>query len=272
MVPLGECEVKEGLVFVRGLLYVPDDRDIQLQILKSCHEHPGAGHPGRAATYELVSRHYWWPKMRQTIARHIRNCDVCSRIKLACHAPYGLLKPLEVPIRRWTSISLDLVTRLPASVPNGYNSLLVVVDRLSKMAHYMPTTTDVNSKEIVKLFFNNVFRLHGLPDSVVSDRGTQFTSKFTRVLCDLAGIQQKTSTGYHIQTDGQKERVNAIVEQYLQGYCNYQQDNSSELLTIVEFTYNNTISSTTGITPFFTMYGDPPKYKEYYGAMLAIEI
>ena len=126
------------------------------------------------------------------------------------------------------------------------------------MAHYIPTSSDVNSKELAKLYFNNVFRLHGLPDSVVSDRGV---STFSRSLCDLAGIQQKMSTSFHPQTDGQTERVNAIAEQYLRGYCNYQQDNWCELLTMAEFSYNNIVSSSTGITPFFAMYGDHPRYK-----------
>jgi len=89
------------------------------------------------------------------------------------------------------------------------------------MAYYIPTTTEVNSKGITRLFLDNIFRLHGLPDSIVSDCGTQFVFSFTRALTDLLGIQQKVSTAFHPQTDGQTERVNAIVEQYLRGYCNY---------------------------------------------------
>jgi len=128
------------------------------------------------------------------------------------------------------------------------------------MAHYIPTTTEVNSKGIARLFLDNIFRLHGLPDSIVSDRGTQFVSSFTRALTDLLGIQQKVSTAFHPQTDGQTERVNTIVEQYLRGYCNYQQDNWSELVSMAEFSYNNTLSATLGITPFQAMYGDNPRY------------
>src|SRR5258705_13962733 len=105
--------------------------------------------------------------MRYTIARFIRNCHTCTQIKPARHAPYGLLKPLEVPFRRWSSISLDLITGLPMS--NGFDALLVMVDCLSKMAHYIPTTSDINSEQIAKLFFDNIFRLHGIPNSIVSD-------------------------------------------------------------------------------------------------------
>jgi len=128
-----------------------------------------------------------------------------------------------VPLHKWSSISLDLITRLPVSY--GFDGLLVVVDRLSKTAHHIPTSTDVNSKGIARLFLNNIFHLHGLPDSLVSDHGTQFVSQFTRSLTDLLGIPQKASTAFHPQTDGQTERINAIVEQHLRGYCNSQQDN-----------------------------------------------
>lgn len=141
--------------------------------------------------------------MHQTIAQFIRNYDTCARIKPARHAPYGLLKPLEVPVCHWSSVSLDIVSGLPLS--HDYDALLIVVDWLSKMAHYIPTTTNVTSKGIAKLFFNVIFRLHGISDSIVSDRGTQFTSEFSRALANLAGIQQKVSTSFHPHTDGQTE-------------------------------------------------------------------
>jgi len=118
------------------------------------------------------------------------------------------------------------------------------------MAHYIPTTTEVNLKGIARRFLDNIFRLHGLPDSIVSHHGTQFVSSFTCALTDLLGIQQKISMAFHSQNDGQTERVNAIVEQYLREYCNYQQDNWSELVSMAEFSYNNTLSATLGITPF----------------------
>ena len=167
LVPLGKCQQKDNLIYVNGLLCVPDDPTLQLKVLKSCYDHPAGGHPGRAATYELVTHDYWWPKMRHTIAQYIWNCETCTQIKPARHAPYRLLKPLEVSIRQWSSIFLDLITGLPPS--NGHNALLIVVDRLSKMSHYIPTSMDLNSKGIARLYFDHIFRLHGIPDSVVSD-------------------------------------------------------------------------------------------------------
>ena len=182
-------------------MYVPDNPAIQLQVLKSCHNHSAAGHPGRAATYKLVTHAYWWPKMHHTIARYIRNCETCMQIKPAQHTPYRLLKPLEVAIRQWSFVSLDLITGLLLS--NGHDALLIIVDCLSKMSHYIPTTMDVNSKGIVQLYFDHIFRLHGISDSVISDRGTQFISEFTRALCALTGMKQTLSTSFHPQTDSQ---------------------------------------------------------------------
>jgi len=143
-VSLGECEVHTGLILVNRLVYVPEIPDLYLRILKNCYNHPAAGHPGQASMYELVFHNYWWPKIRQTIARYIQNCDTCAQIKPVRHAPYGLLKLWHVLFRKWFSVSLDLVTGLPKS--NGYDTLLVVVDHLSKMAYYVPITMDVNSK------------------------------------------------------------------------------------------------------------------------------
>ena len=172
---------------------------------------------------------------------------------------------------------MDFITGLPESKPpdsensgtsgtsdsntRGFNTILVVVDRLTKMAYYIPTReNEASSEKVARLYFDKIFHLHGLPNSIISDRGTQFTSVFSWTLCKLIGITQNLSTRVHPQTDGQTERVNVILEQYLRGYINYQQDNWCELLTMAEFAYNNTISATTGITPFFALYGQHPRY------------
>lgn len=130
VVDLGSCQRdQDGLLTVNNLVYVPASDQLCLQILQSHHSHPAAGHPGQAATFEQISRNFWWPKMRHTIARFIRNCDVCSCIKPARHAPYGYLKPLEVPQQRWKDVSFDLITHLPLSQRS--TAILVVVDRLT---------------------------------------------------------------------------------------------------------------------------------------------
>jgi hypothetical protein len=154
---------------------------------------------------------------------------------------------------------MDFITGLPVS--NGFDSILVVVDRLSKMAHFIPTTADgCDAKETARLIRDHVFKLHGTPNDSISDRGSVFVSQFFRELSALLNVKLRPSTAFHPQTDGQTERVNAILEQYIRGYCNYQQDNWADLLSMAEFAYNNTSSATTKMTPFFANYGFHPKY------------
>ena len=192
--------------------------------------------------------------MRKTIARYLTNCDTCGRIKPLRHDASGLLKPMQVPVTHWSSVLMDFITGLPKSGPQQHDAILVIVDRLTEIAHYIPTHESITSEGTARLYFDNIFRLHDLPNSLVSDRGTQFTFGFSRTLCKLLSITQNLSTSFHPWTDGQIQRVNAILEQYLRGYINYQQDNWMEILAMAEFAYNNTVSATTSITPFFALY------------------
>ena len=155
---------------------------------------------------------------------------------------------------------MDFITGLPKSGPQQHYTILVIVDSLTKMAHYIPMHESVTLEGTAHLSCDNIFRLQGLPDSLVSDRGTQFTTGFSSALSKLVGITQNLSTSFHPQTDGWTQRVNAILEQYLRGNINYQQDAWTEILTIAEFAYNNTVSATTGITPFFALYGQHPQW------------
>jgi hypothetical protein len=257
--PLAQCREEDGLLLVDDLVYIPDDTDLKLDILKRTHDHAAAGHTGRAKTYEIVTRDYYWPGMRKFIARYIDNCDTCARIKPVHHAPFGQLRSLQVPFRNWNSIAMDFITGLPKS--GGADAILVVVDRLSKMAHFIPTNETITAKDLAKIYFDNIFKIHGLPADITSDRGSLFTSHFWEGLCACLNTKQNLSTAFHPQTDGQTERVNGILEQYLRAYCNYQQDNWRDLLTMAEFSYNNSVSETTKVSPFFANYGYHPKYE-----------
>jgi hypothetical protein len=132
---------------------------------------------------------------------------------------------------------MDFIVELPLS--GGFNTILVCVNHLTKMAHFCLTTTNVNTEEAARLYLKHVFKHHSLPDDIVTDRGTQFTSRFTTSLLQLCDIHSNKSTAFHPQSDGQTERVNQILEQYLQIFCDYQQDNWSDLLPLAEFAYNN---------------------------------
>ena len=167
----------EGFLLHKGLVYIPNEPAIKLEILRRSHDLKTAGHFGQVKTLEIVSRDYYWPRMRQYINLYVSSCDTCSRNKSPRHAKYGPLKPLPVPGSPWNSVSMDFIVELPPS--SGYDSILVCVDRLTKMAHFCPTNSTVTAEETARLYLHNVFKHHGLPGDVVSDRGPQFVSKFT---------------------------------------------------------------------------------------------
>jgi transposase InsO family protein len=154
-------------------------------------------------------------------------------------------------------ISIDFVTGLPDS--NGYNAILVVVDRLTKMRNLIPTIKECDAAALADLFIDYVWKLHGLPETIVSERGTQFTLDFWKSLCSLLEISPRYSTAFHPQTDGQMERINAVIEQYLRVYLSYQQDDWSRFLPLAEFASNNNVSETTHLSPFEANYGRHPR-------------
>ena len=257
-----EFEFKDGLLYHKGLLYVPPG-SARLKVLQLRHDFPAAGHFGFNKTMELISRDYWWPQMWKFVKEFIRSCETCARAKIPRHRPYGLLQPLPISKGPWLSLSMDFITDLPSS--NLKDSILVVVDRLTKMAHFIPCNKTITGEETAKLFLENIYRIHGLPNDIVSDRGSQFISNFWRGLFQILGVKINLSTAYHPQSDGQTERVNQILEQYLRCSVNYQQDNWAELLPLAEFAYNNTVHSSTKQTPFFANYGQHPRGDPFQG-------
>ena len=183
----------------------------------------------------------------------------------------GILSPASmnfwtdsaIPDRPWESISADFIVELPPSVASetgvSHNAILVVIDRLTKMAHFIPTDTTATSSDLARLYVKYVFSKHGVPSDIVSDRGSTFTSQFMSSLGRLLNIKLNYSTAYHPQTDGQTERTNQQIEGYLRLYANYDQNNWSDLLPIAEFAYNNAQHSTTQVSPFFANYSYNPR-------------
>ena len=160
--------------------------------------------------------------MRKVVERFVGNCHTCRRTKPRCHTPHGTLLPLPVPDRPWQDISMDFVVGQLKS--QGFDANWVVVDRLSKQRHFAPCKTTNDAKGLAELFMDNVFRLHGLPNSIISDRGPQFASDFWEHLCSCLGISARLSTAFHRQTDGQTQRINASMEEFLRAHVNYLQD------------------------------------------------
>jgi chemotaxis protein CheY-P-specific phosphatase CheC len=211
-------------------------------------------------THELLSCNYWFPGMLSYIKSYINTCDVCSRGKAPRHAKHGELTPLPVPSGPWKSVSCDLITDLPPSGPEQFDTVLVFVDRFTKMAHFIPCHKSTDAPEFANMYLTHIIRLHGISESIVSDRGSIFTSHFWTSLSSLMGLKRKLSTAFHPQTDGQTERMNQTLEQYLRIYCNYQQDDWSNLLALTEFSYNNSLQASTGFSPFYTNYGYNPTF------------
>ncbi|KAJ1039706.1 hypothetical protein NDA10_003202 [Ustilago hordei] len=218
---------------------------LRFMVMTQCHDGITAGHVGRDATIKAAQRHYWWPNMTAWIADYVASCP-----------------PLATPDRPWGSISLDFIKGLPPSKKydsKTYDSILVIVDRLTKFAILAPTHKTVMAKQTAVLLYGHMVRLFGYPDHMVSDRGRQFISGAWKAFAEQMGVKHSLSTAYHPQTDGQTERVNQVIEQYLRMYCNYEQDDWVNLLDTAAFVYNNTVHNSIGVSPFFACYGWNPK-------------
>jgi len=246
----------DGFLRHQSRIYIPDISDLRLRILQYKHDHILSGHPGQNKTTSLILRDYTWPGLREFVKKYCKSCTTCMRAKPQRHKPYGLLKQLPVPARPWDSISMDFIETLPTSA--GYDAILVIVDRLSKQGIFIPTNITCTSEDLAFLFILHVFSKHGVPEHVTSDRGPEFVSRFFRSLGKALDMNLHFTSGYHPEGDGQTERTNQTLEQYLRIFCNYQQDNWSPLLPLAEFTYNNAPSATTGISPFFANKGYHP--------------
>lgn len=260
-IPFAECRVVAGKVYFRDRLMIdPDDYDLQLQLIYRTHASGPGGHPGRTKTLDLMNRKYWWPGMSQAVRGYCRACLPCNKTKTPRSAPAGFLKPLPIPLAPWRDISVDYITPLPPCTRRGstYKHIAVVVDRLTKMRHFIATET-LEAEELADRFIERVYTLHGLPETIVSDRGSQFVSAFWRALSARLAVTLRPSSAFHPQTNGQTERINAELEQYLRLFVDWAQDDWADWLPLAEFAGNNTVSETTGVSPFFANYGFHPR-------------
>jgi transposase InsO family protein len=207
-------------------------------------------------TTESIARYWYWPSMKQDIQKWVLRCDACQRYKNFPSKKPGKLNPNEIPTKPWEIVTMDLLTDLPES--EGYDAILVVVDRFSKMVRLIQTNKTMDSMALLKLCWNRVWKDFGVPRKIISDRGPQFASKLTREHNDLFEIETKLSTAYHPQTDGQSERMIQEVQKTLRPYMNHYQNNWCSQLAMVEFAMNNTIKSSTGYTPFYLVMGQHP--------------
>jgi len=182
-----EWSEEQGLVLFRGKVYVPKDIKLRLEIIKLHHDTPIAGHPDQWKTLELVTRNYWWPGITMQVKNYVSGCDRCQRMKSFPEKPAGKLKPNEATSQPWKDITTDFITGLPEA--QGFDALFVTCCHHTKQAHIIPTTTTTSARGLAALFRDNVWKLHGLSETVLSDRGPQFAAEFMKELNEILGIK-----------------------------------------------------------------------------------
>jgi transposase InsO family protein len=192
--------------------------------------------------------------MKREIASFISKCDICQRVKAEHQRPAGLLQPLQVPEWKWESVGMDFITGFPR-YSRGNDSIWVIVDRLIKVAHFIPVKTTHRSDQLADLYLSRIVSLHGIPKTIVSDRGTQFTSRFWKSLHQALGTKLAFITAYHPQTDGQTERVNQILEDMLRACVLAYGAKWEDCLPFAEFSYNNSYQASLQMAPFEALYG-----------------
>jgi len=247
----------DSIMYKKGKVYMPKDDKLRAEIIRLHHNTPVGGYGRQWKTVELVTCNFWWSEVTKEMKRYVEGCDVCQQNKNCTEQPAGKLIPNSIPEKPWMHILADFITKLPLA--QEYDSILVVVNRLTKMVHFVPTTEKTSVEGLAQLFRDSVWKLHGLPESIISDRGPQFTAGLMKELNEMLEIKSKLSMVFHPQTDGQTERVNQELEQYLRMFIDHRQEQWPEWLGTAEFAYNNKAHSSTWTSPFKANYGQDPR-------------
>ena len=192
--------LQDGILRFQGRVWIGEDTNIQQHLIRALHDSAAGGHSGFHATYNRVKRMFAWKGMKLQVKTLVRNCMVCQQAKTERISPAGLLQPLPIPQKPWSVISLDFIEGLPRS--GGYDTILVVVDKFSKYANFVPLTHPFTALQIAKVFMKEIFRLHGLPLAIISDRDRIFTGQVWQELFKLYRTELRLSSAYHPQTDG----------------------------------------------------------------------
>ncbi|GJT66424.1 retrotransposable element Tf2 [Tanacetum coccineum] len=248
----------------KGKLVVGNDEQLRLKLVSHFHESPTGGHSGVQATMKRLAAYFYWKGLKKMVKQQIHLCDICQRNKPDLAAYPGLLQPLQIPTKVWQDISMDFIEALPLS--QNKSVILVVVDRLSKYAHFIPLSHPYTASNVAQAFLDNVYKLHGLPSTIVSDRDKVFLSLFWQSLFKMLKVQLCMSTAYHPQSDGQTEAVNKCVETYLRCMTGERPREWIKWLSLAEYWYNTNFHSSIKTTPFEVLYGQPPPVHTPYVA------
>ena len=253
-----------GLWYKNNLIAVPNSPTVKRQILTELHDSMYAGHGGQYRTIQLVRRYFWWPSLDNDCRAFVQGCVSCQRNKASTRPYAGLLTQPPVASQKWEQVSMDFITHLPVTA-SGNDQIMVVVDTLSKLTHFVPCKMSATAKDVAFLYMSNIFKLHGWPKVFITDRDPKFTDAFFRAVCAQLNIRQGISTAHHHETAGQTERVNRILEETLRHFVNDKMDNWDILLPAAEFAVNNSHQASIGTTPFHLSYGYHPNVPLHVG-------
>jgi transposase InsO family protein len=250
--------LRAGVLRYQDRIWIGSNPDLQRKLLSACHSSALGGHSGFPATYTKMKQLFAWKGMRQAVRDYVASCLTCQRAKPDRSRLPGLLQPLPVPSGAWQILSMDFVEGLPRS--KHVNCILVIIDSFTKYAHFLALSHPFTAASVAKLFLDHVYRLHGMPVAIISDRDRIFTSHFWQELFKLADVQLQMSSSYHPQSDGQTERLNQSMDTFLRCFANACPSKWSSWLPLAEFWYNSSPHSALGRSPFEALYGFPPRH------------
>nr|GFB72735.1 putative reverse transcriptase domain-containing protein [Tanacetum cinerariifolium] len=244
----------DGGVYFFDRVWIPSVGGIRKLIMDEAHTSRYSVHPGADKMYYDLRDLYWWPGMKRDIAEYVSKCLTCSKIKAEHQKPSGLLQQPEIQEWKWEKITMDLVTKLPKS-SSGHDAIWVVVDRLTKSAHFLPIREDYKTKKLARIYINEIVARHGVPVSIISDHDGRFTSHSWQALQKALGTKLNMSTAYHPETDGQSERTIQTLKDMLRACVMDFGGSWDTHLLLVDFSYNNIYHKSIKCAPFEALYG-----------------
>jgi hypothetical protein len=246
-------EDSQGTLWLGKRICVPNLKPIKESILREAHDLAYSIHPGSTKMYKDLKTHYWSYGMKRDIAEYVSLCDTCQRVKAEHQRPAGLLQPLKIPEWKSEEIGMDFIVGLPRTQA-GYDSIWVIVDHLTKVAHFIPIKTTYSGAKLAELYMSRIVCLYGVSKKIVSDRGSQFTFKFWEKLHESMYTKLNFSSAYHPQTNEQTERTNQILEDMLRACALKYGKGWDKSLPYAEFSYNNSYHASFKIAPYEALY------------------
>ena len=244
----------DGALVIGSRLCVPTTEELKRQILEEAHSSAYAIHPSSTKMYRTLKEYYWWSRMKREVVEYVSKCFMCQQVKAERQKPSGLLQPLPIPEWQWECITMDFVFKLPNTVQR-HDGIWVVVDRLTKSAHFITIHEKFSPQNLAEIFMNHIVSLHGVPVSIISDRDPRFTSRFWKGLMKELGVKLNLSTAFHPQTNGQSKRTIKTLEDMLRSCVLQFKEHWNEYLPLAEFTYNNSYHSSIEMSPYEALYG-----------------